>query len=123
MRIEDARFAAATITKDGRAHRFDDVGDMVLFHGRHPDVVARFWVHDHDTEGWIQADEAFFAVGKAFSTPMGHGAVAFAAKARAVAVAKENDGHVRTLRELLVIAGRRDSKPGPLYELVRRSGP
>ncbi len=84
--------------------------------------MAKFWVHDHDTEDWIPADTAFFAVSKDLSSPMGHGAAAFAAEARAQEVAMENDGTVRTLDELIAVAGRRDAKPAPLYELVRRAG-
>lgn len=122
MHIADPRFAAGTITRQGRSHRFDDIGDMALFHASSPDVVARFWVHDHDTERWITADEAFFAVSKDITSPMGHGVAAFGAEVRARERAAESDGTVLTFHELLAIAGREDPRPGPLYDLVRRAG-
>jgi len=122
MQIAGPRFAAASMTRQGRSHRFDDIGDMLAFHGSYPDVVARFWVHDHDTESWIPADDAFFAVSKDITTPMGHGVAALSTEVRARELVAESDGVVLTLHELLAIVGRKDPKPGPLYDLVRRAG-
>lgn len=88
MLIDSPQFAAATITADGAAHRFDDIGDMVIFHQERPAEPAAAWfVHDYDTEGWIRAETAYFVSSPQITTPMGHGLAAFETQAAAQALA------------------------------------
>jgi copper chaperone NosL len=100
MIISEARFAAAYVTQEGETRRFDDVGDMLLFHQEHQEEVAVFWVHDYETEEWVRADQAFFVMSEELITPMGYGIVAFADRERAEALAAETQGMVMTFEEL-----------------------
>jgi copper chaperone NosL len=78
MSIDDPRFASATLLKDGAYRKFDDIGDMIVYHMDHPDQqVAAWFVHDHDSEEWIRAEEAFYVISKEIESPMGFGIFAF----------------------------------------------
>ena len=101
MIISEPRFAAAYYTVDGEARRFDDIGDMCSYHGRHQEEVVTFWVHDYDTEAWLPAEEAAFVLSSEVYTPMAFGVVAFTEKNRAEAFAAEVDGVVLTFDHLL----------------------
>ena len=94
MIISEPRFAAAYVTRDGVVRRFDDIGEMVLYHAEHGETVAAFWVHDYETEEWLPAPEASFVGSAALSTPMGHGVVALRTRERAQALAERVDGEV-----------------------------
>lgn len=101
MIINEARFAAAYVTRQGEARRFDDIGDLVAYHAAHAEEVAAFWVHDYDTEEWLRAEQAAFVVSDAFHTPMGHGIVAVADAARAQELAASVGGQVVAFSDLL----------------------
>ena len=89
MLIDDPRHAAATVTLAGAAHKFDDIGDMVRYHAEHPTEQVRAWfVHDFDTEAWLRAEDAWFVLGPAVDTPMGHGVAAFEHEASAADLAQ-----------------------------------
>ncbi len=78
MSIDDARFASATLLMDGAYRKFDDIGDMIVYHMDHPDQQVEAWfVHDHDSEEWILAEDSFYVVSKEIESPMGHGIFAF----------------------------------------------
>lgn len=100
MIISEARFAAGYVTTQGTERRFDDIGDMLLFHTKHAEDVAVFWVHDYDTEEWIRADQAFFVLSKALHTPMGHGVVATRTQSRATEIATRTKGVVLSFADL-----------------------
>lgn len=89
MIINEARFAAAYVTRSGTVRRFDDIGNMLLFDAARGEEVVVFWVHDYDTAAWLKAPQAFFVVKSGILTPMGHGIVAVKdhARARELAVA------------------------------------
>jgi copper chaperone NosL len=101
MIINEARFAAAYVTRQGEARRFDDIGDLLAYHAAHAEEVAAFWVHDYDTEEWLRAEQATFVVSDAFHTPMGHGIVAVADAARAQELAASTGGEVVSFSALL----------------------
>ncbi|RMF87896.1 MAG: hypothetical protein D6736_11855 [Nitrospinota bacterium] len=100
MIISEARFAAGYVTTDGRQRRFDDIGDMLLFHAEHAEEVAAFWVHDYKREEWIRAETAFFVVSRALPTPMGHGVVAFRNEQQARDLADKVAGKVLRFDDL-----------------------
>lgn len=100
MIINEARFAAAYVTRQGEVRRFDDIGDLVAYHAAHAEAVAAFWVHDYDTEEWLRAEQATFVVSDAFHTPMGHGIVAVADAARAQELAASVEGRVVAFTDL-----------------------
>ena len=103
MIIAEARFAAATITTIGGAHKFDDVGNMVLYHMKHPEEQVKAWfVHDYPSETWIRGETAFYVMAAAIDSPMGHGVAAFEAADSAEAFARERSADVLTFDELRV---------------------
>jgi copper chaperone NosL len=90
MLIDQPQFAAATVTLDGAAYKFDGVGDMVAFHAEHPQAQVRAWfVHDYNSDAWLRAETAFFVHSDAIIGPMGHGIAAFASEAEAQRLAAD----------------------------------
>ena len=106
MIINDARYAAAYMTEDGQARRFDDIGGMLLHHVENEEDVHLFWVHDFESEVWVKADEATYVVSDGLETPMGFGIVALNSREEAEALAAENGGEVFTFSRLMDEAAR-----------------
>jgi copper chaperone NosL len=108
MIIGEARFAAASLTADGQAHKFDDIGDMLAYHQQHPEAEVRAWfVHDYPTQTWLRGETAFYVRSAEIDSPMGHGLAAFAEQAAAEAFAAERGAEVLTfaaLRETATMA-------------------
>ena len=104
MIISDAKFAAATLLVEGGSRKFDDIGEMLVYHMDHPEAQVKAWfVHDYKSEAWIRGETAFFVKSNNLKTPMGGGIAAFENKANAEAFAAEMGGQVHTLDELRVI--------------------
>ena len=109
MIISEARFASAYRLPDGTERIFDDVGGMVL-HGRETGELneATAWVHDFETEEWVEAATAFFVPTTGVTSPMGHGILAFAEQVRADDFADDVAGEVidwTTVMALPVVDG------------------
>ena len=101
MIVSDARFAAATALEDGSALKFDDIGDMMRYHASRPNLRVQAWfVHDHPSEAWLEAQNAAFALSPGIASPMGHGLAAFADPAAAADYATDIGGEVLTFNEL-----------------------
>lgn len=103
MIISEARFAAAYVTEEGEARRFDDIGDLLAFDAERGEEVAAYWAHDYETAEWVRAEEAWYVRAESIDTPMGHGIVAFAERARAEAKAAETGGEVLGWPALLAL--------------------
>ncbi|WP_376791144.1 nitrous oxide reductase accessory protein NosL [Thermoflexus sp.] len=101
MIINDPRFAAAYVTRGGQARLFDDIGDMVVYHRKHSEEVAAFYVHDYETRAWIDAAQAFFVQSPNIPSPMGYGLVAFSDRSRAEAFAREHGGEMKDWARVL----------------------
>lgn len=101
MIISDARYAAAYMTEDGQARRFDDIGGMVLHHLEQEEDVHLFWVHDYESKVWVKADEAFFVVSNSLETPMGFGIAALNSQEEAEAMVAEWEGELYTFAQLM----------------------
>lgn len=72
---------------------FDDIGDMIAYMRKHPELIpVGVWVHDYDTEEWIEAQSAIYVKSDAIRSPMGFGVVAFADSASAERFATEVNG-------------------------------
>ena len=112
MIISDPRFASSYVTQQGETRRFDDIGDMLIFHSEQGEDVAGFWVHDYETEEWVRADDAFFVASDAITTPMDHGVVAFSQESRAEAMAVEVQGMVMDFDGLLRQHASGEAMPG-----------
>lgn len=104
MIISEPRFAAAYRTPDGTERKFDDIGDMVAFGVRQNQLAdAKAWVHDFESEEWLDAREATYVVGDAgvIDTPMGRGVLAFSERSAAEAFASGKAAKVVTWDELV----------------------
>jgi len=119
MIISEARFAAAFRDGSGKAHVFDDIGEMVASAVRSGDsdgVTA--WVHDYHSERWVDAPDATYVKGGEIVSPMGSNLVAFGDRSAAEAFATEQGGKVLTWTGLASDAsaprsgdGRSDQEP------------
>jgi len=88
MMLSEPRFVSATLLNNGEYRKFDDIGDMIVYHMDHPDQQVQAWfVHDNDSEGWLRAEAAFYVVSADITAPMGHGILAFETKGAAQAYA------------------------------------
>ena len=95
MIISEARFAAAYRLPDGTEKKFDDLGGL-LIHGHETGDLetAAVWVHDYETEEWLQAPAGFYVPTHSAHTPMGYGVVAFSDHGRAAEFADGVAGEV-----------------------------
>jgi len=101
MIISEARFAAATVLTDGKALKFDDVGEMFTYHAAKSELQVRAWfVHDYHSQNWINGQSAFYVVAKDIKSPMGTGVVAFADKSAAESFASRFNVKVMTFDEI-----------------------
>lgn len=100
MIINDARFAAAYVTTDEQIRLFDDIGDMLAYDARQQEEVHVYWVHDFNTEAWLNASEATLIMHSELLTPMGWGLAAFQTAADAAAYRTANGGLTMTFADL-----------------------
>lgn len=102
MIISEARFAAAYRDADGKPFVFDDIGDMLthLDASGDPDGVTA-WVHDYETEEWIEVGDAWLVHSEEIETPMGGGVIALANRDDAERYAAANDTEVLQWQYLL----------------------
>lgn len=74
MIIDDPQFSAQVRGRDGKVHKFDDLGDAILWvakQGWAEDAVAEFWVGGVESGKWLDGRKAFYTEGH--HTPMAHG--------------------------------------------------
>jgi len=100
MIVSEERHAASYTAVSGEVRRFDDIGGMLQYDLRVNEDVHIYWVHDFNTEEWINAEEATFVLDNNLVTPMGWGVVAFSTTADADAYAAEHGGTVATYAAL-----------------------
>lgn len=105
MIISDPRFAAAYAheVSPGRyeSKAFDDIGDMLVHTRKHAqETVAEWYVHDYDSEEWLDASAAHYVLSADLPTPMGYGIIAYADATAAESKAAEVSGMVMTWEEL-----------------------
>lgn len=108
MIISDPKFASSISKEIGEGRyqtvAFDDIGDMIAYLGKHADEkVVGWFVHDYETEEWIDATLAYFVVSTNVKSPMNHGIAACAERAAAEKIAEKTSGKVVTWDELQVI--------------------
>lgn len=97
MIISEPRYAAATLLDNGEARKFDDIGNMLVYHQQHAEPAVSVWfVHDYETEEWIRGESAFYVKSPAIKSPMGHGIAAFQGESAAEALAASLGSEVWT---------------------------
>lgn len=99
MVISDPRFAAGYVyeVSEGRYRSlaFDDIGDLLVHMAKHPEhTIIAWYVHDYQSEEWLDATTAYYVVGEQIRTPMNHGIAAHATEAAATAMAVSLAGEV-----------------------------
>lgn len=100
MIINEPRFAAAYVTTNGEVRRFDDAGGMLVHNQQRQEKVHIYWVHDFNTEEWLDATKATFVHSPELVTPMAWGLAAFANQADAEQFVAENGGVITTFTAL-----------------------
>ena len=106
MIISDPRFAAGYVyeVSEGRYRSlaFDDIGDLLVHMVKHPEhTIVAWYVHDYQSEEWLDATTAYYVVGKQIRSPMNHGIAAHATEANAIAMATSLAGEVMDWETLL----------------------
>jgi copper chaperone NosL len=100
MIINEQRYAASYVTSAGEVRRFDDIGGMLVQDHKVNEEVHIYWVHDFNTEEWVDASQANFVISRELVTPMGWGVVAFADPDSAEVFAAEHGGEIGSLEDL-----------------------
>jgi copper chaperone NosL len=109
QRIEEKKYAAEFLTKDGFARKFDDISCMIQHAKKVKSAnIAEFFVMDYDAaqadpsqSSWLNANQAQFVQGEQIKTPMNGGVVAFKDKARADSVAASFQAKVVGFTDLM----------------------
>jgi copper chaperone NosL len=87
MIISEPRWAAAYRLPDGAEYKWDDVGALLVDAQQRGELEgATVWVHDFESEVWLDAPTATYVVGAALVSPMAYGVAAFAEEERADAL-------------------------------------
>jgi copper chaperone NosL len=76
MIISDERFAAAVVTADGDALKFDDIGCLIEHEADQVRPDAAYWVRDSRSREWLDARQAVFVHSPSVASPMGFGLAA-----------------------------------------------
>ena len=77
MIIGDKRFTAAFMDANGETVKFDDIGCMKMYLQKNAVATKNAWVHDYQSDEWIDQRNAVFVHSESLVTPMGYGIVAF----------------------------------------------
>jgi copper chaperone NosL len=101
MIISERRFAAAAATANGDTTLFDDIGCLLAYRQKHSPAWAAIWVHDFESQTWMDASTARYLVSSGVRSPMGWGIAAFADPSMAEAQQHELGGELVTWDELL----------------------
>ena len=103
MLINEARYAAAAVTKADEPVVFDSIECLVRYLHRDETSLARVWVHDYEADRWLVSDEAFYVASQELTTPMGQGVVATASASEADRLAGTVHGRVMRFAQLAAL--------------------
>ena len=103
MLINEARYAAAAVTRTDEPVVFDSTECLLRFLRRNGTSMARVWVHDYGADRWLVSDEAFYVVSPELTTPMGQGVVATASAPEADRLAGTVHGRVLRFAQLATL--------------------
>lgn len=99
MIISDPRYAAGYAYEIGASRyesvAFDDIGDLLTHMAKHPErTIVAWYVHDYESQEWLDATIAYYVVSEQIISPMGHGIAAHATQAAAEQMAQAKQGVV-----------------------------
>ncbi|PPA81085.1 nitrous-oxide reductase [Brevibacillus laterosporus] len=102
MQIADDHNATEIILKDGKALKFDDIGDLFAWIKKNgTEKIDVKFVRDYHSKEWMHLNDATFAYDKEFKTPMAYGVYSFKDKQSAEAFVKEQGkGQILTAEQL-----------------------
>ncbi|MCR8980451.1 nitrous oxide reductase accessory protein NosL [Brevibacillus laterosporus] len=102
MQIADDHNATEIILKDGKALKFDDIGDLFAWIKKNgTEKIDVKFVRDYYSKEWMNLNDATFAYDKEFKTPMAYGVYSFKDKQSAEAFVKEQGkGQILTAEQL-----------------------
>jgi copper chaperone NosL len=105
MIISDPRFASAYVRQvaEGRYESlaFDDIGGMLSHADAHDDhEIVAWYVHDYDSEEWLDATAATFVFSHEIQSPMAHGIAAHGTWEAAEQMAGVVDGELLGWQDL-----------------------
>ena len=104
MAINDARFATATLMKDGQSRKFMGISEMIIYHMDHPELQPTAWfAHDYNTKQWLDGEKAFYVQSKDIHSDMGQDVAAFADRTAAEAFGKKLNASVLTFNDVRVL--------------------
>ena len=103
MLINEARYAAAAVTRTDEPVVFDSIECLVRYLRRDGTSLARVWVHDYGANQWLVSDEALYVVSPELTTPMGQGVVATASAPEAKRLADTVHGRVLRFAQLAAL--------------------
>jgi copper chaperone NosL len=102
MIIDEVRFAAARSGPGKTSRHFDDIGCLVMDTVEHPPASdgVRLFVHDYETERWLDAESASYVIAAAIRSPMAYGLAGFSEKAAAERQASQSGGRTYSWDQL-----------------------
>ncbi len=103
MEVEDMRFAAEVIYKNGRVAFICSPGDLFNYYdSEDKSRIAAVYVKDFSTKRWVEADKAYYLYGGDVKGPMDYGIIAFKDMASAKAFMKQHKAKgMLTFQEVL----------------------
>ncbi|MBW7885100.1 MAG: nitrous oxide reductase accessory protein NosL [Caldilineaceae bacterium] len=93
MIINEPKFASGFAYEESEGRykslAFDDIGEMLAYIRAQTEAQTPvgIWVHDYESEEWIDAETALYVMSDEIHSPMGHGIVAFATQEAAEGMA------------------------------------
>lgn len=104
MGILDVDAATQVIMEDGDPKMYDDIGCMITDLQQNKDMaIGKIYVHDYNSNDWIEFDNATFIQDEATPTPMSYGIIAFESQEEAESFQKENGGDIYTKDQIIEI--------------------
>ncbi len=101
MHISQPGFAGEVRDHNGMLTKYDDVGCMLQAMVAMRREIPEAWVEDHDGGGFVPLLTAQLVRGDTGDTPMGYGIVAFANEAAATTYAREHNGQLVSLEDVM----------------------
>lgn len=99
MIISEERFAAALVNEAGEPAVFDSI-ECLIQDPRARKPAGAMWVHDYESDHWLDARSAWFVRSPKLLTPMGGGLIAVAGADAAHRIAGQVTGEVMEFAHL-----------------------